>query len=92
MFDEVGQRGLPGLLAVIGERAELLWVEPELACHLHVRVREPVTLAGLRPRFQSGGVLVPAHIVVSTSVGGEAELRWGLRSFSASMRNASSRF
>src|SRR4029453_5568617 len=49
VFDELRQRRLPWLLAVVVELAELLRVHPELACHLHVRMREVEALPCLDP-------------------------------------------
>src|SRR5271167_2631872 len=47
--DEVRQRPLPRLLVVIGELAELFWVQPELTGHLHMRMRQAKSLSGLDP-------------------------------------------
>src|SRR5260221_1302685 len=47
--DEVRQRPLPRLLVVIGELAELFWVQPELTGHLHMRMRQAKSLSSLDP-------------------------------------------
>lgn len=54
VLDELGQRGLPGLLVVVVERAELVWVHPELSCRLHVSMRESVAPACLSPGLELG--------------------------------------
>src|SRR5712691_3052347 len=61
VLDVLRQRCLPRLLAVIVHPAELLRVQPELARHLHLRMRELVPLAGVDPVLQSrweGSLLV----------------------------------
>jgi hypothetical protein len=54
VFDELGQRGLPRLLAMVVHAAELLRVQPEFARHLHLGMSELVSVAGVDPGLQSG--------------------------------------
>ena len=47
LFDELGQRQLPGFLLRVGEAAELLGIQPQLSGHLDVGMGKLETL----PRF-----------------------------------------
>ncbi len=53
MLNELRQRRFPRFLAMVGELAELPRVQPELAGHLHVGVRQVVPLARLDPLLNS---------------------------------------
>ena len=52
-LDEAGQRQLPGLLIGVIELAEFPGVHAELASHLHMGVREMVSLACRDPFLQA---------------------------------------
>src|SRR5215468_4686678 len=52
VLDELRQRRLPRLLIMVVELAELPRVHPELARHLHLRVRQPEPLPRLDPVLQ----------------------------------------
>ena len=49
--DEDSQWSLPRFLSVIGETAELLWVQTKLPCHLNMRVRQVVPFPRVNPRL-----------------------------------------
>jgi hypothetical protein len=50
LLDELRQRKFPGFLAVIGQFAELLRVQPQFPRHLDLAMREAVTLPSLDPK------------------------------------------
>jgi hypothetical protein len=54
VLNKLRERRLPWLLLVVVELAELGRVQPELAGHLDVCVRESVALARVDPGLQSG--------------------------------------
>ena len=49
LFDELGQRQLPGLLPSVGQAAKLLLAQPQLPGHLDMGMGEPVALPRLDP-------------------------------------------
>lgn len=55
VLDELRQWRFPRFLPVVGDLAELAWVQAEFAGHLHLRVREVVPLARLSPGLCLGG-------------------------------------
>jgi hypothetical protein len=40
---------LPGLLPMVREPAEFLWVQPQLTCHLDMQIAQVKALLGFRP-------------------------------------------
>lgn len=78
LFDELGQRELPALLAVVVELAERPRIHPQLGGHLDVRVRkampgpsgDPVLLLPIelhrfgRPRSAPGQAVAPSPSLI----------------------------
>jgi hypothetical protein len=52
--DELREWGLPGLLTMVGEPTEFLWVQPQLACHLDMQIAQVKPLLGFRPGAEAG--------------------------------------
>jgi hypothetical protein len=48
-LDESGERDLPGVLVVVVDRSQFLRVHSQLARHLHLRMRQLMTFAGVDP-------------------------------------------
>src|SRR5713226_8634503 len=50
--NEFRQRQLPWLLVMVVQLPELLWVHPQLTCHLHVLMRQVELASCIDPRLQ----------------------------------------
>jgi hypothetical protein len=50
--DKFRQRQLPLLLVMVVQLSELLWVHPQLTCHLHVLMRKAELASCIDPRLQ----------------------------------------
>src|SRR5439155_11986548 len=50
--NEFPQRQLPGLLVMVVQLPELLWVHPQLTCHLHVLMRQVELASCIDPGLQ----------------------------------------
>src|SRR6266576_5938350 len=50
--NEFWQRQLPWLLVMVVQLSELLWVQPQLTCHLHVLMRQMELASCIDPRLQ----------------------------------------
>ncbi len=61
LFDELWERKLPRLLAMVGQSAKLLGVEPQLSCHLYLSICEVETLSRFEPRQQLLWNMGPRH-------------------------------
>ena len=52
LTNEFRQRQLPWLLVMVVQLSELLWVQPQLTCHLHVLMRQMELASCIDPRLQ----------------------------------------
>jgi hypothetical protein len=52
LLDELRQWGLPRLLSVVVDLAELHWVETQFPGHLHVRIGQPMPFPRIDPRLE----------------------------------------
>src|SRR5712691_9598331 len=52
--DEFWERELPGLMPMVREPAEFLWVQPQLTCHLDMQVTQVKSPLGFRPGVEPG--------------------------------------